>query len=266
MDVLQVIREMDGLYELNKPDAVEPFLLEKMEEARAERDYESLVTLLNEGIGYYRDRAKYDKCLLCCREARKTLDEMGMKGSVPYATTLLNIATAYRAAGMLDASMEIYREVFQIYEERLDRSDYLFASLYNNISLLYEQKGDYNSAISYLDKALDIVKGYPEQRISLATSHVNMACALLKTSRWEQAEDHLKKAFEIFLQDERKDFHYGMALAAMGEFLYRKQEYEEAEKMILLAMQKLESHVGRTDSYRRLEENLKEIRRKLGKA
>lgn len=34
-------------------------------------------------------------------EALGLMESLGYKGSVPYATTLLNVATAYRAAGQI---------------------------------------------------------------------------------------------------------------------------------------------------------------------
>ena len=262
MDIQKALKELDSLYHIDR-SKVEERLLGLIGEAGAERDTESQITLYNEAIGFYRDRGRYRECRNCCEAAKEALIGLGMKGTVPYATTLLNIATALRAEGKLSEAMSLYEEVQEIYDRRLDSADYLYAALYNNISLLWTRMGDYGKAADFLERALNIVSAYPEARIEIAVTHVNLAEALLKTSDWEKAEPHIRSAMGIFLADEEKDFHYSMALSAMGEYLYRKGSYEEAEQMVLLAMDELKCRVGCTDSYEQLKENLKEIRRAM---
>ena len=51
--------------------------------------------------------------------------EIYPENSVPYATTLLNAASMYRAAGRLDLSRELYMKVERIYAVTLDENDML---------------------------------------------------------------------------------------------------------------------------------------------
>ena len=206
MDIQNVLKELDQLFASKEIQKVEPFLLQKMDQAKEEQDQQSLITLLNESIGFYRDTSQYEKAISCCIEVKDVLHELDMEGTIPYATTLLNIANAYRAAGKLEDSLTAYTHVFEIYDQQLDSSDFRYASLWNNLSLLYQEIGDFNRAIVSLEKALEIVVLYPEARIELATTHTNLAASMLKTERWQEAEKHLDIAFSILsrLSDKRQ--------------------------------------------------------------
>ena len=70
------------------------------------------------------------------------MEMRGLKDSIHYATTCLNVANAYRAAGKLQESLMRYQAVFTIYEDKIDKNDMLYAGLYNNMSLLYQELGD----------------------------------------------------------------------------------------------------------------------------
>lgn len=262
MNIKKVLEELDQLFEKKLIIEVEPFLLEKMEEAKAEGDLQSLITLLNEAIGFYRDTSQYDKSLSCCSEVKDILEDLGMQGTVPYATTMLNIANAHRAAGSLEESMAAYAKVFAIYEQCIEPTDFRYASLFNNLSLLYQEMGDFERAAQALTRALEIVSLYPEARIELATTHTNLAASLLKTEKWQDAKEHLKIALSIFEETEEKDYHYSAALAAMGEYLFKIQSYQEAKDCIQKAMRELEAHVGKTEAYYRLADNLEQIEAK----
>ena len=108
---------------------------------------------LNELIGHYRDLSEHDKSLSYSKEAIDLMDEMGIYGTIPYATTLLNIANALRAANRLEEAMKAYQMVFPIYKKELDPNDELFASFYNNLSLLYQEMQQFDHAIAALEKA-----------------------------------------------------------------------------------------------------------------
>ena len=52
MNIEKVLEELDGLFAQHKVDEVEPFLLQKIDEASKEGDTASMITLLNEIIGH----------------------------------------------------------------------------------------------------------------------------------------------------------------------------------------------------------------------
>lgn len=265
MDINVVLNGLDQLFEECRIDEVEPYLTERLDQARAEGDMHSYISLLNEMIGYCRDTSQYEKSARYCKLAEHAISQEKLEGSVAHATTLLNIANAYRAAARLEESMEYYRKVFPIYEKNLPETDFRYASLYNNLSLLYQEMGDFEKACECLEQALSIVSLYPEARIELAVTHTNLAMSLLKLGRDEEASSHLEQAFVLFEQDEEKDYHYSAALSAMAEARYRKGNLKEAIDFDKQALAEIEKHVGRTQAYEVVRQNMEKMEEELAR-
>ncbi len=255
MDINGFLKKLDGLYVTDR-EGVEAFMLEGMQEARSEGDISALVTILNEAIGFYRDRDRVTECVRCGDTARQLLESMGEKDSKAYATTLLNIATALRAFGRLAEAERLYREVQEIYGKLLSPGDHLYAALYNNLALLKQKQKLHGESIYYLKKAIGIIEAYPGARVELATSRINLAEALMKTENWRQAEPEILKAMEIYREGRTEMFHYSFALSALARYLYLDKAYDEAAAVMKMAMAHLEKKVGRTGDYRLLEADL----------
>ena len=263
MNIERVLEELDGLFAQHKVEEVEPFLLGKIDEASKEGDTASMITLFNEIIGHYRETGEFEKSIAGCKELLMLVEQAGLKGTVAYATTLLNIANACRAAGLLKESMIYYQEVKKIYEKELAPDDFRYASLYNNMSLLFQEMGDYESACDCLERALSIASLYAEARIEVAVTHTNLAASQLKLGRFEEAIDNLKKAFSIFEMDEEKDYHYSGALSAMGEAQYLAGNLEESARYYQLALEQIEKNVGKSKAYELTLQNLNAVTARL---
>lgn len=262
MDINQVLTEYDSMFGVKELGEIEAFLVEQIDKAYAEPDYYSAVTLLNEIIGFCRDTSQNEKGLKYCRQDLKLMQEMGLEGSVEYATSLLNVANAYRAFGKWEDSLDLYQQTQAIYQKKLPAGEFNYASLYNNWSLLYQEMQDFDNARIMLEKALEVVSGYPDAVMPIATTHCNLAVTLLHLYQkkqqkeiYDQAIEHLKKALEIHERDGGQDMHYSGVLAAMGDALYLDRRYGEAAEYYAKAMKELEKHVGRTEAYDRVAEN-----------
>ncbi len=263
MNIEQVLKQLDELFAQHKVDQVESFLLRRIDEAAGEGDTASLITLLNEIIGHYRETSEFDKSLASCREVLMLMNEAGLKGTVAYATTLLNVANACRAAGLLRESMAYYQEVRVIYEKELQPMDFRYASLYNNMSLLFQEMGDFESACDCLERALLIASRYEEARIEVAVTYTNLAASQLKLGRYQEAIQNLQKAFSIFEMDEDRDYHYSGALSAMGEAQYLAGNLEESARYYKLALKEIERNVGKNKAYEITLQNLNAVTQKL---
>lgn len=263
MDIEEILRELDDLFTLHDMKKVEAFLLQKTAEASAMRDYGAMITLLNESIGHYRETGEFEKSISCCRQVLELMQQLGLQGSVEYATTLLNVANACRAAGLLRESMTYYEEVRRIYDKKLSSYDFRYASLFNNMSLLFQEMGDFESACDCLERALGIALRYPQARVEVAVTYTNLATSLLRLGRWEEAMEHLKKAFVIFEEDEEKDYHYSAALSAMGEAKYMAGELEESAAYYRRALYEIERNVGKNKAYEITLQNLHAVMGKI---
>ena len=263
MDMDTILQELDRLFATYQMDKVEGYLDNRMAQAVQSGDDNALITLLNEMIGYLRDVSKYEKCCMYCDKLMEVLERNHLQGSIPYATSLLNIANAYRAAGKLAESMTNYKTVLLIYQSHLEDADFRFASLYNNMSLLYQEMGDFEEACVCLERALPIVSANMDARIETAVTHTNLAASLLKLDRYEEAMGHLKAAFSIFEMDEQKDFHYSGALSAMGEAQYMAGNLEESARYYRMALAEIEKNTGHSTAYEIVAQNLSAVEKQL---
>lgn len=256
MNIEEIYGEIDRLYTLNDGQAVEILLLSKIEEAIGLNEMHICIQLLNELIGHYRETGEFDKCTKFCEKLMSILETSDLKGSMAHATSLLNIANAYRAVGLLKESNSLYQQVKVYYDANIDPASMLYASLFNNMSLLFQEMGDFESAYDCLMRALGISRLYPECRIEQASTHANIAATLVNLDRPADAENHLQQAFTLFEQDEDPDYHYSAALSAMAELKFATGQYAEAEKYYEKAMYEIKRHVGESKAYEILGANL----------
>lgn len=259
MKIELVLQQLDALFAAHQTNKIEAFLTGKIEEAAEEGDKNAVITLMNEIIGHFREMGEADKAIAYCRQVLLLMEKMGLEGTVAYATTLLNVANAYRAAGLLRESMTQYQTVKLIYEGNLPYNDFRYASLYNNMSLLFQEMGDFESACDCLERALSIVTQYNHARIETAVTYTNLAASQLKLMRYEEAIANLNRAFSLFEIDEEKDYHYSGALSAMGEAQYLAGNLEESARFYKLALREIEKNVGRNQAYEITLQNLNAV-------
>lgn len=276
MDINKVLMEYDSMFGVNSREETEAFLLEMIRKADEEGDDYSVITLENEIIGFYRDTSQKDKSLNFCRLVIERMKKIGIEGTVEYATSLINAANAYRAFGLYEQSLELYREVECIYMDKLPYGSFNYASMYNNWSLLYQEMGDFENARLMLMKALAVVDLFPKAVIPQANTRTNLAVTLLRISQgqkgsegadtFKEAVKYLDEALSIYEKDGGKDFHYSGALSAKADALYMTGAYAQAAGYYQRAMQALYGYVGRTEAYERIEENYNDAVERAGQA
>lgn len=257
----EILQQIDRLLEENKGAQAQALMEEGLEQALMSGDRGSAVTLLNELIGFCRETGQAEKSYYYGEAVLNLLQEMGLSGTLPFATSVLNIASAYRAGGRLEDAMTCYRAVEQIYSQVLEPGDMLVASLYNNKALLYQEMGEFEAAGAYLERALEIALQHPERYYEQASSYANLAATYLQLGREEQAADCFRRAIDMFETHGVRDAHYCAALASLAAYLFQKGEFERAEVYFGKAMQGIEESLGRTEAYYRLKENAEACRR-----
>lgn len=263
VDMNALLQKVDECYEQNKGTEAEQLMREGIRQAVAEQDDESLLQLLNELLGYYRETGQVEASYEIANQAIAQAKRMGLAGSLPYATTLLNVANAYRAGGRLEDSLNYYREVRKLYEKMLAADNMLVASLENNISLLYQEMADFRAAKECLLKALAIVEA-KEADFEVAVTYANLASTCMQLGESEEAYTYGKKAVAGFEALRVADAHYGAALSALGTYHYQKKEYDFARTLFQKAMDIMEKNLGRNEYYHRLQENVRACEEAMG--
>ena len=264
MDINQITEELDTLFAQEKIGEIPQFLESHIAQAAQEGAQEVLLTLYNEIIGFYRETGQYALSIENCHKAVALMKEMGIQDTIPYATTLLNIANAHRAAGLLQESLELYNRVRPIYVAHLDENDMYFANFYNNLSLLYQEMGDFASAKDQLVNALSIVSHKPDRQFEAAVTQANLANTCIELGQDDEARARAEEAIRIFEELGVDDAHYSAALSALGSLYYMDKDYNSALRAMEKSRECVAKYLG-TDNiqYQRLSENIEIIQDKI---
>ena len=247
--------QIDRLFAENKGAEAEKLLEQALAEAYEKQYFLDAVPILNELIGYCRETSQVERSYRYAEEVQEILQNLGLEGTLHHGTTVLNIANAYRAGGRLEDSLEKYGQVATIYEELLQEDDMLWASLHNNISLLYQEMGRFDLAKEALLKALEIVVKKKDTIFEQAVTYTNLANTCLQLKQDEEAKQYFTGAILLFEKYDIKDTHYCAALSSLGTYYFQKKEYEKAEEYFIKAMEGIEAHLGRNEYYYRMQEN-----------
>lgn len=255
MDIDVFRKQLDELFDTNQVQEVEPFLASNLSEALAAEDTAAVIFILNEMVGFYRETCEYDKAILFGTKALNIIESAEGTDNIHYATTQLNLANALRAAGKLADSLSVYSEAEQKYNRFLEPGVFDFASLYNNISLVYQELGKYEEAVEYLERALKIVENYPKKRFELAVTYTNLANSMLSCGKdIEICRKYLMQAVEIFVERGEQGTHYAAALMGLGDIKAGENKPSEAAEIYKKAMFAVEHNLGRIDYYYRLKQ------------
>lgn len=217
----------------------------------------------NEQIGYYRSISNYEEALKISKEMLELVKELGLQESEAPGTTLLNAATAYRAAGMCEKAIAMYRAAEQIFKN-LGIQDERLAGLYNNMSMAFQQKEDYGTAESCLLQALAIVRNLPDHKVEEATTYANLASVCYEKEEFAQGIEYVQRAIERFEECEEKDAHYCGALALLAQGHYEQGELEKAISAYTEALREILAHFGKNESYAMTCENCAIVLSKAG--
>ena len=256
MNIDAFFEELDSYFDKNQVEKVDGFLTASLAQAKEEEDYAAYISICHEMIGFYRSVSAFQKAYAAAEDVLLLMEELKLEDTEHFATTLLNAATAYSAAGDYAQALRLYRQAMQIYERLLPAEDYRWASLYNNMSIMLEKAGENEEAAKSAEKALAIIEKQEGNEAQTATTLTNLAMVYFKLSENEEAKKCLTRAIALFEQGgENINEHYSGALAGMGEAYFRDGEYEKSLSYYERALEDVKRHYGENMSYGILCEN-----------
>ncbi|MCR5256192.1 MAG: DUF4125 family protein [Acetatifactor sp.] len=263
MFINEILNKIDELLNDGKIDEAENLMIESIREA-AEKNLDDVVlSLENELIGFYREASRYEDGIKIANAAMDQAEKMGITGTIAYATTLLNIASLYRGADRLNESMIYFENVRKIYDTILEPGSLLYASLENNLALLYEEKGLYDKAKDSLLRALAIVKD-KNAIYEIAVSYANLANVSIELGQLEEGREYAITSMDIFEKQGVYDSHMAAANAALGNYYFKMEKYDKASARYGEALNMIRTSVGETKFYYRVKERLDECAEKMG--
>lgn len=261
MNADQVIKDFYTIVKLNDSSKAADFMKMKIAEAAEEGDDSTLLILYNEAMGYSREigdvQASYDYI----EKAVSQCEKMRLIGEIPYATTMQNAANALRAGGRLADSAEYYELALESYKGKLKPGDMLYAGLYNNLSLLKQELGEYSASKEYLQKALNVIKRNDNTFYEEAVAYANLSNTCSMLNEIEESKLYAKTAVALFEQHGIKGPHYAAALTGLGNCAMKQENYLEAADYYKDAATCIQETVGETPDYKRVVKCLREARK-----
>ncbi len=250
MNIKEILKQLDELFAQQRSNEVEQFLLKNIRIAQQQHNSDAQITLYNELIGYYRSRGQHEQAIKIARILMELYRINGREDSLSYGTTLLNIATACRAAGRYEEALAFYGQAGQLYEKYLEPGDVRRASLYNNMSMVYQETGQRARAAEYLKRALTILPDGLERAITCT----NLAGLYAQSGLEEESSRYLEEALTLF-RGKEQDPHYASALSLQAQALALKKEYNKSVELYTEALRQILMHAGENDDFATVCEN-----------
>lgn len=259
MNIHQILNEYDALFTHATPDEIHGFLAKHICMAQEESDFAALLSLLNEQIGYARDTDRKEVAFESISKLQSLLTTMDIQGTMAYGNSMLNIANCCRKFGHYEEALTAFLETESTYKSNLKETDYAFAGLYNNWSLLALAQHDNPKAIELIRRSIAIIDLYPQAVINQATSRINLAVVLNNLSKeeknpslHEEAYAVLETSISLFKKTDDQDYHYAGALSALADMKMEDQLYAEAAGHYDQAIRILKIYVGDNNTVQNL--------------
>ena len=108
-DTQRFLAGLDAIFDAHAAAKAGPYLEQAMIDAENAGDDAGLLTVLNETMGFYRSQGRHKENQWIVQRALELATRMGITGTEAWTTTLINAATAMRAAGQYDQSEDLYK-------------------------------------------------------------------------------------------------------------------------------------------------------------
>ena len=263
-DLAGFIAGLDAIFAAHEgPTRAAPYMLEALAAAEALGDDGARLSILNELLGLYRSTGRHDKGAEVAVQAISLADKMGLAGTDAYATTLLNVATAHRAAGRYPEALDAYGRALDMARATMGPADRRLAALHNNLALLRGETGDAEGSHAELIAALAILEATsvdPGADLDVATTLTNLSLVCHDLGRGDEAATHAERSLAIFGRGgHQNDAHYAAAVAGQAEASFRMGRIADAVTLYRTALGIVAECYGEgSDAYAITAENLAE--------
>ncbi|MDE7242872.1 MAG: tetratricopeptide repeat protein [Oscillospiraceae bacterium] len=241
--------QLDCLY-VSQPQSVEAFLQETLAQCLREQDSEGIIAASNELGGFFRGQAQYEDSLRCFQEALERMEAMGLTGSTPYLTALLNRAGTLRLTGCAEDAVSDFCRVLALLKGDSADTRYIRASALNNLGLACQDLERLEEAENYTKQALDIIRTLPGMEAEIASSGNNLASLCLRQGRLEEAGRWLDEAMLYYESPAgTHDPHLANAYTTLAALRCRQDRLEDALAYYAQAASATERFFGKNQNY-----------------
>lgn len=263
MEMREILKTLDEYYASNDIQKAYQFLLEQLEIAMKKQRDDIVLAILSELIGYYRVTNQFELGNQIAQHALKIIMSHGLENTIAGATTYLNIATLYRAQAKYQDALSFYQKTEEIYKQQLNLNDERYASFYNNVSLLFQEMGEYQKALDYELKALKYIQQIEDCEVEQAITYTNLSQIYFSIHEHQNARDCLYKAIELFKCYAKNDPHYFAALASLAQSYYLDCNYQKALEIYDQVLDGLKKIYGKNKDYQTVLENRNKVEKEM---
>lgn len=251
------LHRLDAMFDAHDDaNDIERFLLDSLERTRTGHDDAGELTVLNELLGFYRSQGRHADNMPLVPTTLALAERMGLQDTDTWTTTLINAATAMRAAKRHDDAGRLYRQALESAERTLRPDDRRLAALHNNLSMLYSETGRAEDAATELRMALNVLlrsSTDPDTDIDVAATRTNLALVLLDMRRFADARREAAASLRIYSRGGLENSgHFSSALAGYAQACFLDGDVAEAVLAYRLSLAVIRDCYGTDTEYYRI--------------
>ena len=183
--------------------------------------YGSLASIYREKGEFLKTEAFYEKALALADSTQK----------LSIATSLGNLAIAYRDQGMFEKAINLHKRSLKLELQVHDSLHPDVASAFNHLAFTYQQQGDFAKADSLHQISLSMRRTlFPPDHHHIASSVIRLGLLKIKQLHTQEAEQLLKEGYDI-LRKKLPDDHWQVISAQGGLAVSRAMQGEFAENV-----------------------------------
>ena len=194
-DVAVILNKYDELLNNNLIKDAGEYLDAELKKAKEQNDAFTEMTLHNEVVSFHRRTGEQAKAVTAINEILELIEKFELKDSVLGANMYLNCATTLNFFKRTADSLPLFERAFEAYINTIPENDYRFAGFYNNYALALYDTENYNEALRYFRKALNILSLYKGNDSEMAVTFCNLAHLFEKTEDEEMLINCLNSAY-----------------------------------------------------------------------
>ncbi len=234
----EFIKELDSYFAREDVSGAANYLIKCRKECEESGDDLSLLTVLNELVGFYRQTGQRKKALECIDKCFEIIKIAPLDDKTA-GTLYLNCATTMKRFEMSEDAMQYYDKAKRLLTAALPEDDPLIAGLYNNTALALKDLGRFKEAEESYLEAIKITEKDEKNALENAISLVNLAQLYYDVDfSDERVSPLLDKAIKILSSDKYVTYdkyaftcrNTATAYGYFGRFADEKLLNERADK------------------------------------
>lgn len=261
MQLNAIWSELDQLFATGQTDKVESYLKEQIECAKMAGELHIQIALWSELGGFYRSCGRLEESAVAFLQALEDQGKTDVSDFMSKATLFINLAGTRRLQKQLPQALTLYDEAERLLQnEKSHANYYMYATLFNNRSLVYQDMGELEKASAVLQEALAMMEAEPQFAEELATTYTNLALLEGQMGHWQREQEYIRKSLQIYKEKGLcQQPHYAAALSALGGSLYHSGQLDEAIQAYEQAGKLMYRLFGANREYQMIQANLKVV-------